>query len=107
MKLPSVGIALIMSALAAFVVTVKAMPPTPVTAVEGDVTVVQAQRGSSYRDSDRSDRVREHRRERRVADCHRDVRTHRINGEMVTHRHVGSDCRIRIVNRSSQPVPGR
>jgi hypothetical protein len=36
-------------------------------------------------------------------DCHRDVRTHRIDGVMVTHRHVGPNCEVRIVRRSSEP----
>lgn len=34
-------------------------------------------------------------------DCHRDVRTHRIGGVMVTHRHVGDNCQIRVVRKST------
>jgi hypothetical protein len=37
----------------------------------------------------------------RPADCHRDVRTHRVGGVKLTHRHVGDDCRIREVRRST------
>lgn len=37
-------------------------------------------------------------------DCHRDVRRHFVPGlGVVLHRHVGQDCTIRRVSRSSEP----
>jgi hypothetical protein len=39
-------------------------------------------------------------------DCHRDVRRHFVPGAgVILHRHVGEDCAIRRVNRSSEPKP--
>lgn len=38
---------------------------------------------------------------RKPADCHRDVREHRIGGVMLRHRHVGDDCQVREVRRST------
>jgi hypothetical protein len=40
-------------------------------------------------------------RQGQPADCHRDVRTHRVGGVKLTHRHVGDDCQIREVRRST------
>jgi len=37
----------------------------------------------------------------RPVDCHRDIRTHRIGGIKVTHRHVGENCQVRIVRKST------
>lgn len=110
MKTPSVALAFTASFAAAVVFAVSAMPPTAVIAHEAgeEVMVAQAQSGRTVRRSDtergRPER-REHRERRPVyADCHRDVRTHRINGEMVTHRHVGADCAVRVVRRSTEPA---
>lgn len=39
-------------------------------------------------------------------DCHRDVRRHAVRGMgVVLHRHVGKDCSVRRVNRSTEPKP--
>ena len=39
-------------------------------------------------------------------DCHRDVRRHPVPGMgVVLHRHVGKDCFIRRVSRSTEPKP--
>lgn len=39
-------------------------------------------------------------------DCHRDVRRHFVPGlGVVLHRHVGKDCSIRRVNRSTEQKP--
>jgi hypothetical protein len=39
-------------------------------------------------------------------DCHRDVRRHAVPGAgVILHRHVGDDCTIRRVSRSSEPKP--
>ncbi|WP_127599492.1 hypothetical protein [Nitratireductor alexandrii] len=44
---------------------------------------------------------------RRPADCHRAPRLHRVPGAgRIYHRHVGDDCRIRIIRRSSEPAIG-
>ena len=73
-----------------------------------DLIQAQAQSGQTYRRDDwRRDDWRDHpspRELRRVlSDCHRDVRTHWINGARVTHRHVGDNCEVRIVHRSTVP----
>ena len=112
MHSPSITVALLASIAAAFFVAGMTMPP-PVLGVataspSEELRLAQAEGGRSYRDGDR---MREPRRTERgrqrdrseIVDCHRDVRTHRINGRMVTHRHVGDDCRIRVVNQSSVP----
>lgn len=40
-------------------------------------------------------------------DCHRDARFHRVPGAgRIYHRHVGQDCRIRIIRRSGEPAIG-
>ncbi|MVA96982.1 hypothetical protein GN330_06945 [Nitratireductor sp. CAU 1489] len=42
---------------------------------------------------------------RKPADCHRDPRLHRVPGAgRIYHRHVGNDCRIRVIRRSSEPA---
>ncbi|RST88029.1 hypothetical protein EJC49_02510 [Aquibium carbonis] len=42
----------------------------------------------------------------RPLDCHRDVRRHFVPGlGVILHRHVGDDCDIRRINRSSAPKP--
>lgn len=39
-------------------------------------------------------------------DCHRDARRHFVPGiGVVLHRHVGQDCTIRRINRSTEPKP--
>lgn len=39
-------------------------------------------------------------------DCHRDARRHFVPGlGVVLHRHVGTDCAIRRINRSTEPKP--
>lgn len=112
MKRPSLALAFTASFAAAVVFAGSIMPPTVVVAHESEEMLLAAQAQSS-RTVRRADRERdhgryerhEHRNERRTpADCHRDVRTHRINGEMVTHRHVGPDCAIRVVRRSTEPL---
>lgn len=106
MKTPSVHFALCASLLAGFVVVANAMPPPAGPRSPSFAAVqVQAEGGRSFRRSDRDDE--RHRRElrRRIADCHRDVRTHRINGERVRHRHVGENCDVRIVRKSTEPAP--
>lgn len=43
---------------------------------------------------------------RRAADCHRDAREHVVPGRgRVYHRHVGPDCEIRVIRRSSSRSP--
>ena len=77
MKLPSITIALVLSAAAGAAVTAAAMPPAEMPK-EG--TAVQAA-------------------SRKPVDCHRDVRTHRIGGVMIRHRHVGDNCAVREVKQ--------
>ena len=104
MKPPSIALALVASFTAALVIAALAMPPASIlgAAQAGETGMVaQAQPGSSSRRDDQRNRQRE---QRALADCHRDVRTHRINGVMVTHRHVGANCAVRVVNRSSEPA---
>lgn len=110
MKTPSIALAFVASFTAALVIGVQAMPPKSVVpkAIASENSVI-AQIPSGIRSRDRDDRHRDERRHerRQTADCHRDVRTHRINGAMVTHRHVGSNCAVRVVRRSSEPAPRR
>ena len=106
MKTPSIGFALCASLFAALIVAVNAMPLPALDRQKQPVMEVQAQGGSSVRRPETEDNYRRDLR-RRSVDCHRDVRTHRINGEFVRHRHVGENCDVRVVRRSTQPaVPG-
>lgn len=39
-------------------------------------------------------------------DCHRDAQRHFVPGMgVILHRHVGKDCAIRRINRSTEPKP--
>ena len=79
MKLPSIALALIISAASGGAATAAAMPPAG-TPKEG--SVAQAVR-------------------QKPADCHRDVRTHRIGGVKIRHRHVGDNCAVREVRQAN------
>ena len=100
------------------------MPPESVMSeATASDSIITAQVPSGARSRDRDDRYRDDRyrddryrdrdhyernsERRHLADCHRDVRTHRIYGALVTHRHVGNDCSVREVRRSSEPAPRR
>ncbi|MEO3385186.1 hypothetical protein [Mesorhizobium sp. CAU 1741] len=122
MRTPSIALAFVASFTAAFIIGVHAMPPNAVmseAAASGSIVTAQVPAPQGSRSRDRDDRYRDRydnrardrydrRPERRqFADCHRDVRTHRINGALVTHRHVGSNCSVRAVRRSSEPAPRR
>ena len=111
MQSPSITVALLASVVAALLVAGKTMPPPVLEAAPASpsagMRLAQAEGGRSYRDGERrrESRRSERGQQRENLDCHRDVRTHRINGQRVTHRHVGDDCQVRVVNRSSVPAP--
>lgn len=96
---------LLLSLVGGLSLAVALMPPPVPISQASVISQAQAEgrQGEGGRAVRRKDDV-QRQAPRHDRDCHRDVRTHRIMGEMVTHRHVGSNCDVRIVNRSGQPA---
>ncbi len=78
MHFRSIGLALLLSAIAGAVVAATAMPPAGLF---------------------HSDAVSRVDYKYKPADCHRSVRTHWIFGILIRHRHVGDRCTVREVKQ--------